>query len=195
MSETVAPSEQIIPETTIPQPVTPKVPNGNKKNSLPWFLWIFAGCGCLGFLIVPLFVIAIVVINPMGKITSSLNASYTKEIESTGNSVIDCISAEKAKGVTNDKIFSLEACANKDYLFDNHYTETSILSDIRLLVSPAKSKVCAYLSYYNFQTKHDILLSWDSVKGMAADGKGTKICADLAKEVPTATNSATVSAK
>ena len=53
------------PSDTQP-PVPPSVPNASKNNSLPWFLWILAGCGCLAFVVVPIIIIiAIIAINPL----------------------------------------------------------------------------------------------------------------------------------
>ena len=103
-------------------PIPPQVPNANKKNSLPWFLWVLAGCGCLGFVVVPIIIIiAIIAINPLKGINEAQERANQVIVRDVGSAIQICIDSEKAKGVEPTKIYSKEICANSDYLVQNNY--------------------------------------------------------------------------
>ena len=160
------------------------------------FLWAFAGCGCLGFVVIPiLIIVAIIALNPDGRIYESQSEYYTRELNTTGKAIKDCIESEKDKGTPTEKIYSAETCVNKDYLYDNHFLTTQSISELRISSDVSKSKICSYVTYYDYKSREDLVTSWDTEKGLSKPGKGTKICTNSENKTPTATNSATASAK
>ncbi len=65
-----------------------QVPKANLNNNLPWFLWALAGCGCLGFVVIPiLIVVAIIAINPAARLKQAQeNAAKTATQSAQTNS-------------------------------------------------------------------------------------------------------------
>ncbi len=188
------------PRDSPPRPVTfgsvpPAVPNGNKNNSLPWFLWVFAGCGCLALFLIPIILVFVFVAsNKFTNFEDIGNSYYMEEVETTANAIKKCIEVEKGRETITEKIYSNDTCANKDYLYDSHYLTVTPLSDLRILTNPLKTKICVYITFYGGQ-EEDLVTSWNTEEGMSESGKGTKECSnEKSSKTKTATNSASPSA-
>src|SRR3990172_11348820 len=102
------PVEQAAWVPVTPGSKQPPVPTTVPKKGMPLFLKIMIGCGCIAALGVPaiLILIVIVAINPNARINEAKERSAQAALRSVSESVSNCITAERAKGIQSQKIFS-----------------------------------------------------------------------------------------
>lgn len=157
------------PNPTPPQQTTQVVPPEVSKQSMPLFLKIMIGCGCLGVLalfLVPI-LITFIAINPSERISEQNSRSNGSDVRAATVSVQTCITKEVSDGANPATIYSKNLCANPSYLMEQ-YTEETLSTDLVFSVNPTNSKICVY------QGEGDGLASWDSTEGVIKQGNTGK---------------------
>lgn len=163
-------------------PVAPGQIPGQGKGGTPWFVWVLASCGGCAVLLIVLIIIVVVALNPLKRIGDAEDSLFKTQVNKAGLAVTACIEGEKTKGVVPDKIYSLETCANEDYLIAHYSSEQVLISSSsstnayskKFLVNESKNKICIYATYTKPDSKVAVV-SWDSTT-QTVNAAGTKTC-------------------
>lgn len=157
------------------EPIPPAPVNFGEQTpsqGMPTIIKVMIGCGAVVFLGIPAVLILIVItaINPAKRIDQANSRESSSNIRQAAAVIETCITQEGAQEESSNP-YTLQTCANPQYLKAKGYTSTDLDPAIIYLVNPTQTKICIYLGSGSNLASYDT-----SVGTVAQQGSAKTTC-------------------